>query len=210
MLQRFRARGPLLVVTLIIASTAMIASGVAAGPEGEPSQAEVESFATDEGISEDEARERLRDQAKLPALARNARRELGSHYGGVWVDARGDGRIKLGVPAPDRRLRRAAARAAAQAGLEGRVDLVAVARSDAQLRDLQRSLDRELRVVNCGAADPIDAVPDAERGVVEILTPSRADRTAAQRRFLTEAPRRYGDAIRIRRGPGRLKLDERG
>ncbi len=148
------------------------------------------------------------DQKKLPLLERHARQALRADYGGIWIDARGDERIKLAVRSLDPRRRRAARRAVVRAALKGRVDLVAVRRGEDELERLRLRLDRELVKVNRGAVDHVDAVPNPPLGVIDLLTPvKRAHTTPAQRRFLEGAPRRFGHRVRIRKGPGPGRLD---
>lgn len=115
------------------------------GPEVAPASEEVTSFAADAHLSRAEAAKRLGEQSKLPTLARLAAAELGAGYGGLWVAADGDQRIKLGVfsaasgPVPET-LRRSAAAAIRAAGLAGRVDVVRSRRGEPLLLRLQHPL----------------------------------------------------------------------
>ncbi len=62
-----------------------------------PEPFEVESFAQDRGISEEIAQERLQYQARATALNLVAADQLGSAFGGVWIDVKDDDRLKVGV-----------------------------------------------------------------------------------------------------------------
>ena len=190
--------------TLAGALLAAAVCGVALAQDGDPprpAREEVDSLVADDGITREQAERRLAEQTRLPRLAEEASRALGAAYGGVWVAA---GRIKLGVHQADRG---AAVAAIERAGLQGAVDLVETARGEPELVALQHRIERDLVPVNRGAPITIDAVPDLEAGVVDLLTPpERSDQTPAQRSFLATAPQRYGAAVRIRRGPGALRL----
>ena len=85
-------------------------SGSARGPAFE----EVVSYADGASINPPTARHELRAQSRIPKLVTVAHRRLGPLVGGVWVDAKGDRRIKLGIVADDdQALARSAARPAA-------------------------------------------------------------------------------------------------
>jgi hypothetical protein len=180
------------------------------GPEIAPASEEITSFAADAQISRAEAAKRLADQSKLPTLARLAATELGAGYGGLWVEE-DDQPIKLGVvsaasgPVPET-LRRSAAAAIEGAGLAGRVEVARSRRSESALLRLQHELEDELIAVNAGSEDGIDVQPDLRTGRLEVLTPRPADATDRQAAFLNVVRKRFGSAVRIRRGPGPLIL----
>ena len=195
-------RAVVVAALLLLAAGGAAYAGLSSEKEG-PAREEVTSFAADENIGEGEAARRLAAQARLPRLADEASRALGRDYGGVWVDER----IKLGVRSPDAQLTAKAREAIARAGLEGEADVVAGARSEAEIVGLQHRIERELVAVNAGAEITIDAQPNLEAGVVEVLTPPRRrDRSPAQAAWLERAPERFGSSIRIMRGPGKLEL----
>jgi hypothetical protein len=201
---------------LAIGAASLAAGGVLPNGAGatRPASEEVASFATQARISPSEAAQHLSDQSKLPMLARVAAAKLGSAYAGIWVDADGDQRIKLGVSVPSRDpipgdLADTARAAIEAARLGNRVDLVKTDRSEAEVVDLQHRLEAELVTVNAGAEDWIDAEPNLVTGTVDLLRPRAVDITASQARFLDRAPQRFGSSIRVRSGPGKLRPFER-
>jgi len=149
----------------------------------------------------------LLDQRKLPALADAAQRELGDAFAGVWVDAAGSRRIVLALVdgAPEDRARALIA----EAGLEGRVDIVHRARGAQTLDAIRRTLDAELVAINRGAPSTIDVEVDVRANHVIVRRPP-LEATPEQRRFLESLPGRYGAAeLRIADSPGVLKLEDR-
>jgi hypothetical protein len=206
---------------LICATLVVLASGSVAAADlergerhVEPAREEITSYALDANISEAEALKRLRDQARLGRLADAAAVRLEESYGGIWVQSPGDERIKLGIAAPTAGTlpehRTTQARAAIRdAGLAGKVDVVAVPHSEQALRDLQLRIEHELLNVNRNAEITIDAVADVRVGVVDVFTPAVSQLTDAQAKFLRTARERFGPTLRFRESPGKPILQPR-
>ena len=62
-----------------------------------PSEFEVASFAEDRGLELAEATERLRWQSRVPELGLRIAAELGTAFGGIWIDVNDGDRIKVGI-----------------------------------------------------------------------------------------------------------------
>ncbi len=170
---------------------------------------EVTSFARDAGISEAEAAEHLRDQSRLHLLDDAARLQLGDDYGGIWVDAWGDQRIKLAVVGRDvgeiaPETARQARAAIDETGFAGKVDLVAV---EHDLVSLQHEMESLLQSINADAPVTIDAVAHLPTGTIEVDRPKDTELTPAQARFLEGIQTRHGELLRVRVKTGRLRLD---
>ena len=65
-------------------------------------------------------------------------------------------------------------------------------------------MEDELIAVNAGSEDGIDVQPDLRTGRLDVLTPAPADTSDRQAAFLNVVRKRFGSAVRIRRGPGPL------
>lgn len=176
----------------------MAAAEVGSGtgvPRASLFRSQVSFYAQEQGIPFVAAARLLERQRLAPSLRENARGELHSGFGGVWIDNVDGGRIKLGI-ASTKPWATARARAAiADAGLSGAVDLVFVARSEAELSAISASLVERLVQANAGADDFLSLGIAPNRNVVRVLLPRGSELTAAQRLFLAEALSRYGEVI---------------
>ncbi|MDA0185181.1 hypothetical protein OJ997_33055, partial [Solirubrobacter phytolaccae] len=198
-------RGLLLGGVIALAAGGTIAT--AAIFTGDPAPEEIQSYSRDASIPPDVARSELLDQRKLPALADTAQRELGDAFAGVWVDADGSRRIVLALVdgAPEDRARELIA----EAGLEGRVDIVHRARGAEALDAIRRTLDAELVSINKAAPSAINVEVDPRTNQVLVRRPARTA-TPEQRRFLEALPERYpASELRIAESAGEFKLERR-
>ncbi len=89
-------------------------------------QSEILRYAQDHRIPFDTAKKRVEWQRLAPGLQWNARRAIGSAFGGLWIDE--DGRIKLGIAGDQPALLARAHAVIAGSVPAGAVDLVRVPR----------------------------------------------------------------------------------
>ena len=97
----------------------------------------------------------------------------------------------------------------AEAGLEGRVDIVHHARGAQTLDAIRRTLDAELVWINQDAPSAINVEVDPRANQV-IVRRTALEATPEQRRFLEALPERYpASELRIAETAGVLHLDDR-
>lgn len=78
-----------------------------------------------------------------------------------------------------------------ETGFTGKVDLVAVERSEPELAAIQHAMEAVLREVNAGAPVTVDAVAHVPTGTIDVDRPKDAELTPAQ----TQSWTRYGPAM---------------
>ncbi|WP_320671965.1 S1 family peptidase [Patulibacter defluvii] len=192
------------------ATLGMTAVALAAGPavtsadaqEPEPittiAPFEIDSYVKQANITPEEARLRLEDQRKLPALTAAAKQRLGDRYGGIYVDNDADDRITI-VTAPGdtasakRAAQDAAGEAFADANLRRPGAVVEGSTAERSREALQQRIDEDLKAVNRSAPVTVDVEPDVKTGRLRLLVPVNA--TPEQRAFADDATERYGLAI---------------
>lgn len=133
--------------------------------DGDPgADSTTDSLAADEGISLAEAAVRMTWQDKMEDLETALQAQLASSYGGMWVDNDHGDRVQVAMTAEG-----SAADVmlvAQQLGIDAGVDIVRVARSQAQLQQLSADIT---------AADPDAAVGiDESANVVTLSSPVNA------------------------------------
>ena len=168
---------------------------------------EISSYARDTGISREDAAARLDEQARVPSLTTQARRRLGSAFGGIWIDVDDQDRIKFGVVAD--RFDDGSGTAhelLRSAGLDGRADVVPYAHSERELAAMQDELTRELEVPNQQAAFPVGVETDVPRGRLRLRIPPPGTVDMSQREAVSRIADRLGDVVEveIRSGVGQL------
>ncbi len=197
---------------LALTAVFVIACGCIAGEAGARGwpyiTRDVTRFARAQDLGVMVAKKRLRWQRLAPALSRNARRQLGRAFGGIWIDQSDRGRIKIGIAGTHFAGPSARAHASfASLGLMDAVDLVPVRYSDAYLKEVLNWMRVRIAHTNYGAARPMDFGLRPDRNVVELSRPPVDALTVSQRRFSTKVQRRYGRAVALR--PYRGKLTQR-
>lgn len=182
---------------------------------------DIDAYAADAGISLEQAAQNLKDQRNVGRLAELCERRLGESFGGLWIDADGDQRIKVGLVGPARgpvadRVIATAWAVIAEAGLDGKADLVKREHSLKELEAVQHRMETELARLNPASpmvrgvpqrVKSIDAIADVRAGVVEVWVPRRDELTDEQAAFVWRALEDYGPAVRLRAQFGWFRLD---
>lgn len=173
-----------------------------------PAEVEIASYAKEAGISREDAAARLGEQARVPSLTVRARRELGSAFGGVWIDVSDQDRIEFGVVADQFDANRATAHELLRgAGLDSRADVVPYAHSERELTAIQDQLTSELDVSNREAAAPVEVETDVARGRLRLRTPPPGTVEPSQREAVSRIVDRLGDLVEVETRSGVGQLD---
>jgi streptogrisin C len=204
-------------VTLLLALSAAIAACVPEDvePEGDVEEAganppaldhpAVTSLAAEQGISVSEAQARLAWQASAVPLSTELETMLGPDFGGVWIDQKDGGRIKVGVESARFAAEASTLRAVAtQRGVDAVTDVVPVRHSYAALYDASEELGEVVNEANRGAPAAITTGLDTSRNAVVLTLPQGQTLTGAQEAFVAEAQRVHGDAVVLEVGTGYL------
>jgi hypothetical protein len=145
-----------------------------ASPALAPSAFEVDDLAAAQGISPDEARERLTWQTHLPTLHDRAKASLGDSFAGTWVDAADGDRLKLGVAGSDAGDRRAAGAVVDALGLAAVTDVVEVRHSLAELQRASARLADDVSALHAGSGAPVSTGIRPDRNAVVLHLPATA------------------------------------
>jgi hypothetical protein len=151
------------------------ASAAPAPGDGAPARELVNAMERDLGLTEDQARERLRQEAAAMETAPRAERAAGSAFAGSWFDAR-SGELVVGVTSPGK------AAAVRATGAEARI----VEHSAEELDAAKARIDaRAERKAAPDAVSGWHVDPRANTVVVDLV--KGAERDAAVRGFLADA-----------------------
>jgi len=164
----------------------------------EPDDPTVVWLASDQNISRADAARRAAWQLRAGVLIDKARPALGGRFGGIWIDEQDYGRIKVGM---------VDATAADQGwvnaqGFRGAADIVEVPRS---LNDLEtaaewlwsRALELNQDTVDDGSGWTLGVGITPSRSTVNLSVPPPMHVSDAQRAFVDQAEKRYGEALFI-------------
>jgi hypothetical protein len=146
-------------------------------------------------------------QRLAPGLQENARQELSSAFGGLWIDNSDGGRIKLAIVDSSPTLLAQVHGVIADSGLAGAVDIVQVPRTERQLTQILNQLAARLSVANRGSSTPLTVGLRPDQNSVRISTPNEVELTSPQQHLLTEAFLRYGAAISLGVYGGKIRLE---
>lgn len=173
------------IVVALLAMAWLPAAAVAAPPS-----AEVEALAADQGITSEQAQAALERQSNAPALENRAQVELGSAFGGVWIDNPDGATVKLGIAAeaPDALMARAI-EVAASSGTAAEV--VEVDHSFAELEAVVQWIVAGKKQVDDDPAHPLNAGIRTDRNLVSLGVPQDSV-TEEQRQFIRKAKARFG------------------
>jgi hypothetical protein len=209
-----------MLATMVLAA---VASPAAADPQPSPTgeiDLAARYLAAERGVSLAEAQRRIGWQKLAPQLAEEAAARLGDRFGGVWIDAAGQDRVRIGVlgggSAAARASARASARSAATAvGLGEATDTVAVRHSMVELERGNAWLAAQIATVNTDAGALSTGGPGGvptggltagirpDVNAIELQLPVLGTLTPAQSALVDEARRRLGDALRVGTYTGR-------
>jgi hypothetical protein len=167
---------------------------------------EVEKYAEVAGVSTAEAAKRLRWQRLATVrggLVTEAPRELGGAFGGIWIDQRDGGRVKVGVAGGEAADRAKAGDVAVGARLGDGADVVPVRYSKDRLIEISQWLSEQLRPADKEAPLPVVHGIATDDNVVSVEYPADLPATSAQRAVVEEAVKRFGDAVRVTTYAGR-------
>ncbi len=94
-----------------------------------------------------------------------------------------------------------------ETGFAGKVDLVAIERSERELVAIQHEMESVLQAINAGAPASIDALADVRAGTIDLERPKDTELTPAQARFLEEIQAPHGELLRVGVKTGRFRFD---
>ena len=166
---------------------------------------EREAYARAHDVSVDEAARRLRWMMRASTdLVDRGRRDLGSLFGGVWIDSK-TGRVKLGVVGESEADKSSGRAALDSAKLEDGGDVVSVEHGEAKLEAVSDWLRQQLEKPNDEAAFPVVFGTRTDANAVAVQIPAGRQVTAEQRAVINEAVERFGNAVLVDEYIGQLK-----
>lgn len=191
------------VVVLCALSLTSYPSAASAAPAGTPLaqtdttfDVEAAGFARERGISLDEARQRLGWQLVAPDLAERVPHDLGTRFGGIWIDIHDGDRVKVGVVGePDADAYTIVRRAADAVALTDGYDLVGVSHPMNELERDNDWLGGMIAEVNTDSAWPLSAGLRPDVNAVELQVPAKGELTPAQSALVSAASIELGDAL---------------
>ncbi len=208
MFRRRRLAAAAFVLALATPLALPVATAAAPPPAAAPTGVDVfaeeaAGFAKERGITEAEARQRMAWQLVVPDLDARLTEDLGSRYGGLWIDVRDGDRVTIGVTGTVDGAAQATVKAAtADLGLPA-YDLIPVKRSWDRLLADNDWLAGEVIRVNAGAAVLLSAGIRTDLNAVQIGLPADGVLTAAQKSFVEAARTRLGAGLVFGAAPGR-------
>ncbi|MEV0457275.1 S1 family peptidase [Catellatospora methionotrophica] len=203
MFRRRRLVAGALALALATPLVPVAAAAAPAAPTGVDVFAEeAAGFAKDRGITEAEARQRMAWQLVAPDLDTRLTAELGSRYGGLWIDVRDGDRVTIGATAVDGGVQATVKAATAELGLSV-YDLIPVKRSWERLSADNDWLAGEVIRVNAGSAVALSAGIRTDLNAVQLALPADGVLSAAQKAFVEAARARLGAGLVFGAAPGR-------
>ncbi len=189
-------------IVLVLAFSASMATDASAQalsgtgvPRASLYHSQVLLYARDHEISLNKAAQRLEWQRLAPGLQSEARLRLGPNFGGVWIDSKGDGRVKLGVANSNGSTLNSAHDIVADSGLVDAVDIVHVAHSERELNAVVAWLDARFARVSASTPIAFGIAPDLS--TVQVSVAPNSTLSGAQQAVLEEAQKLYGSAVSV-------------
>jgi streptogrisin C len=160
----------------------------------DPADPAVTSLAKDRGITIEEAQRRIAWQESAAELQEELRAALGGRFGGLWIDAKGQGRIKVGIVGGGDA---GAGTLIARRDLTAVTDLVPVRYGYDQLEAASAWLSAETEAANRGAAARLGTSVAVDRNQVRLWVPPDRPLSAAQRQVVGDAEWRLGGIMGV-------------
>ncbi|WP_339154675.1 S1 family peptidase [Actinomadura luteofluorescens] len=160
----------------------------------EAQQTLVKQIVKDHGVSAAEAGRRADRQPAQFALATRLGKDLGSAYGGAWIDQGHGGELTVGVTAAGAS---AAVRSKAKRAGLGATRTKKVRYGFGHLQQVSASLAERVAEANKGAANGLQTGVVTSGNVVKLSSLKGAALTPAQRDVVSWARRTFGSAVRV-------------
>ncbi|NKZ05506.1 S1 family peptidase [Actinomadura latina] len=161
----------------------------------EAKQALVKQITKDHHISAAEARRRADRQPAQLKLASKIRKDLGTAYGGAWIDQKHGGKLTIGVTEATKATAVPKARTTAEASGMSDTNTTTVKYSFRHLQHVSAALAKRVGKANKGAENGLQTGIITSRNVVKLNSLRGAALTPAQRNVLRWAEHEFGDAV---------------